>query len=296
MSTLADPAKVKRYTRLAIIFAFLLAFLWPLGGYFFWILGGAIAYFIFLRWYYSPRQSVSGNRKKNWERDSQPTWQRTAAAQAPPPQAVKNNVKLVFAIVGVFFAFLLVILIVVGIFSSIEPTENLSESTLQNNDQFINRGNSFFDQQQYDSALYYYKKVLAIEPKNQFALYNKALVFYVRKDYRTSTKIIRRCVQLHPTYGYAYYLLGDDYKAMNRPDTALICFEKAYEYEVRDAELLLNLGAGHQQIGNGSKAVQYYKEALERDSSLVEAYKQLALLDRPRSVWYQEQARRRQNP
>lgn len=49
------PKLVKRYTRLAIVAGFLLALLWPLNSFFFWIFFGATAYFAFLAFYYRPR-------------------------------------------------------------------------------------------------------------------------------------------------------------------------------------------------------------------------------------------------
>jgi tetratricopeptide (TPR) repeat protein len=40
----------------------------------------------------------------------------------------------------------------------------------------FNKANNFYDQQKYDEAIQYYDKILAIEPSNFNALYNKAII------------------------------------------------------------------------------------------------------------------------
>lgn len=296
-TSFADPNKVKRYTRLAVINGFLLALLWPVGGYFFWIFGGLITYFLFLVWFYSPRQQ--SQPKQNWSRSTYTTQQARAESLATD---VQKKVKWFFIVFGGLIVFFFVFLMIVGlIWGEPEPVETTTENypaedfDPTNLDDLTNRGNQFYDQQQYDSAMKYYEAVLAIEPENQSALYNKALVYYTRQDYSLSIRLLRKCLKLYPDYGYAYYLLGDDYKAVGKGDTALICFEKAYEYEIRDSELLQNLGESYARIGKRQDALRIYQEAISRDSSLIEVYKRLVDLDPQNAAAYQREIQKRSN-
>lgn len=285
-----DPAKVKRYNRLAVIFSFLLALLWPIGSYFFWILGGAIAYFLFLAWFYSPR--------KRDDSSSRQTKANFTASDAR--HTVQNRVRLrliIWLVVGSFI--FLLIFMIIGIMNnnsaSLEGEAEQMESTsvnINSVDAVITRGNEFYDQGQYDSAMVYYNKALQIEPENQYALYDKALIYYSKNDYRSSMKILRNVLHNHSDYGYAHYLMGDIYQVTNRVDSALYYFEKAYQYEVRDAGLLQNMGDAYKEQGNIDIAIKYYKEALGQDSTLVDVYKTLADLDRENQTWYRQQAKK----
>ena len=291
----ANPDKVKRYTRLAAVCGFLLALLWPIGGYFFWIFGGLISYFLFLVWFYSPREQSP--LKQTWSR---PNAGATGSYTTPTPPDITKKVKWFFIVLGGLIAFVFVFLMIVGlIWGEPEPNDSTTVSYSEENfdssniDDLTNRGNQFYDQQQYDSAMKYYEAVLAMEPENQYALYNKALVYYTRQDYSLSIRLLRKCLKLHPDYGYAYYLLGDDYKAIGKGDSARICFEKAYEYEIRDSELLQNLGEAYARMGKRQDAIRIYQEAISRDSSLVEVYQQLAELDPQNATAYQREIEKR---
>lgn len=288
----ADPAKVKRYTRLTIVCAFLLALLWPVGGYFFWIFGGFIAYFLFLIWYYSPRQQ---------REESRATWSRPNRAGASQPASIGKKIRMFVIVFVAFFFIVFVFLLVVGLIVG-DPNEETSldvntEQTFnpESIDDLTNRGNDFYNQAQYDSALKYYDRVLELAPDNQYALYNKSLVYHSKQEYRLAIALARRCINLYPEYGYAYYLLGDEYNAVSKPDSALVCYEQAYNLEVRDFDLLKNLGDAYANKNNSANAVRYYKEAIGQDSTQVAVYQQLLLLDRNNAPWYQQQIDRYSN-
>lgn len=279
----ADPAKVKRYTRLAIISAFLLALLWPIGGYFFWILGGCITYFLFLVWFYSPRV------KKRETEFRQTRQTNPSQKSSTPDEAKRKNQAIAFIVLAT-----MIVTMIMALIMSLDDDENESAaeevfSDVNSIDGLTNLGNDFYNQGKYDSALVYYEKALTMDPDNQANLYNKALAYYAKEDYRKSISIVRYCLDRYPQYGYAYYLLGDDYRAIDKIDTALICFEKAYEFEVRDFDLLENLGDVHLQKGNTTQAVKYYREAIGEDSTQVQVYKQLLNIDRSNQELYRRQ-------
>lgn len=291
-----DLVKVKRYNWLAVIFSFLLALLWPVGGYFFWILGGAIIYFLFLAWFYSPRKREEPSYKQTWRRPGQAT---TGSTPPDPRQNLQRRIRMIVLLVMGSFFFLLLTFIIIGIMSDDstlveEEIENVKSSfvDMDNVDAVISRGNEFYNQGQYDSAMFYYDKALQLDPGNQFAQYDKALIYYSQENYRTSARILKDVLKTHSDYGYAYYLLGDNYEATHRTDSAMICFEKAYQYEVRDAGLLQNMGDIYAERGNSAIAIKYYKEALGQDSTLVDVYKALADLDKERQIWYRQQAKK----
>lgn len=287
--------KAKRAKAACIISLFLFALTWSMGGFFILLFLGAASFFGFLSFYYRPKQIEKEPVRPSWQKQN----------QSGNLQKINRTIlSLIPIIIGVtFFA---IVFRVLSSDSSSEtessPVEvgesesDNSQSVLQSDpndiDALTNVGNEFYGQGQYDSAMKYYERVLEIEPSNQYALYNKALVFYSKKDYTRSIKFVRQCLNQHPDYGYAYYLLGDNYQSINRLDSAITCFEQAYRFEVRDADMLQTWGEISKQQGNTTKAIELYKQVLEQDSSKAEIYSRLAELEPSKADHYRKLAER----
>lgn len=293
----------KRYTRLAIISAYLLALFWPLGSFFFWIFFGAMAYFGFLVFYYQPkreRQQTNFNFGNNRPSGSSP-------GDVPPvqnsgKQVNPKTVRLIvfFGIAFTFFLFFIIFLI--GLFSgdaseaeapisdSKEEQRALLESNPNDIDALINIGNSFYSAQEYDSALKYYDKVLNIESGNYSGMYNKALVHFEKKEYSRSIELMRRCAQQYPDSPDPLVLLGDNYYTQNNYNDAIVWYKQAYDKGGRYAGQLNIMGYIYDTQNNTGNAIKYYKEALQQDSSLVEIYTRLAELEPSQAEWYKKKA------
>lgn len=268
---------IKRLTRWCIVVVFLLALLWPLGSFVFWILSGTIAYLIFLIFYFSPRK--------------QKTVDYGVADQSKKPINLKawiiGTVVIVasLSVMGAFF-----FPTQSGADNPVEAvTEELSNPKA---DSLVDAGVQFYNRQQYDDAMRFYDQALALDARNKYALYNKALINYSQQDYRQSIKGCYACLSYHPTYGYANYLLGDNYMNIQKYDSALICLELAYQQGVTDAQLAVNLGEVHAIKSNINDAVRYYEEALQQDSTLFEVYERLAELLPNKAATYRQLALR----
>ncbi len=274
-----------RYKRLAIVSCLLLEMLWPIGSFVFWIMAGTITYFTFLSFYYRPKTNTTFERSYT-----------NSAYTARAPQALSTfdflqklkELKPIHIII-LFSGVIFLLAIIIPNFTN--PNLKINEVNSNSNiDSLIDRGNADYNRGQYESALNNYEKVLQEDPTNQYGLYNKALVFYSKKDYRKSISLARYCVTSNPDYGSAYYLLGDDYKFINQLDSALIFFKKAYELGSRDTGLLQNLGDIYYDRKDLVDAIQFYKETIEQDSSLTYVYERLAELEPNQAPLYKQKA------
>jgi tetratricopeptide (TPR) repeat protein len=192
--------RVTRYKRLAIICAYLLALLWPLGSFFVWILLGAIVYFLFLMYYHSPRV-IRPQGRTDYEQARRST--QSASNQARTTKVDKKTLGLVIVIITVAIIFIALVIALINMSSEGDAdnstSENNSAEEYQNallanpndTDALINLGNTFYSRNEYDSAMKYYERTLALDPSNSSGLHNKALVLQQQKKYSKSTEVIR---------------------------------------------------------------------------------------------------------
>jgi tetratricopeptide (TPR) repeat protein len=292
-----DKSKlVKRYTRLAIISAFLLAFFWPLGSFFFWIFFGTTTYFGFLAFYHRPR--IERNEEKS-------EYARPMGRQYDQPTTINiapKNVKLIVVLISIAVFSFILILMIIGfatgddsapenvVDNSINESLNVLSTDPNNLDALTVVGNSFYANGQYDSAVIYYEKVLAIDPTNSSGLYNKGLALYSKQDYKNSMDMLRQCISLHPENTDAYIIMGDNHYAQNQFSQAITWYKQAYEKGARHAGLLNVMAYVYDKQNQRTEAIRLYKETLQQDSSLVDIYNRLAELEPDRAEWYKKKA------
>ncbi|MBX2899152.1 MAG: tetratricopeptide repeat protein [Cyclobacteriaceae bacterium] len=276
--------RAKRFWRLAIASAFLLALVWPLGSFIVWPLGGLSAYFIFLALYYSPAKPKGFTFQATKRREPS----RANSTQRPvKPITPQQKRRLVFIVIAgsTLFIFIYFFVSLIQFVQSegsgaIDETDRQTLAIDPNNlDALTNLGNDYYSNKQYDSALYYYNRVLQIDSENSSGLFNTALVFFQQKRYSQSTELLRRCIRLYPDNTDAYMLVGDNYYIQNLYSEALPWYRQAYDKGVRAAEMLNIMGYLYEQQNNTTESIRFYKETLRQDSSLVEVYDRLAVLD-----------------
>jgi len=282
--------KAKLADRIAIVSCFLLALFWAVDAFFFWVFFGAAVYFRFLAWHFKNQATPKGQAYRH------------GGEQEPSYRAADRTKKIRISPLIAFVAGLVIFgTIAWMIFSgSVDESENpiektqvedaekiIADETNPNDlDVLTNRGNEFYNKGKYDSALFYYNRVLTIDPTHQFAQYDKALVYYAQKDYSRSIPILVHCIHQHPEYGEAYWLLGDNYYDRRNLDSAKICFDRAYEKGIRNGGVL-QLMASLYEVDNRPKAIALYKESIQQDSTLLDSYKKLIELDPSRRNEYQ---------
>jgi tetratricopeptide (TPR) repeat protein len=277
---------------LAISFAALFAIFWSLGSFFFWLLLGCSVYFTFLSIYFSDTQfNFFAGRQDNRDPDTGyrgPDASRGGTAPNPAVRAVRI---IVFSVIG-FFTFLFF----VGIFFGEDvPEDNDASATQETNETSAavstddnSKGNAFFNDGNYDSALWYYDRVLVKNPDDQDGLYNKSLVHAMNQRYSESIPLVRRCLQLYPNYNEAWWLLGYDYNAINNLDSAVYSVERAYNNDFKETSFLELMGEIYSKTGARDKAKEFYLKVIEKDSDNINACKALIELDPDNAARYQE--------
>jgi cytochrome c-type biogenesis protein CcmH/NrfG len=275
----------RRSYRIAFLFAILFAALWSVHIFFAAVLLGTCVYFTVLGWYY--RYQARPKEPDLHVNPPKPKWD--FSRKSPVSASKRTGQSLLLPITTVIA--ILALGITIAFYLEKNPPEipvgkeESSRSIAQvpvreissDIDTLTNIGNAYFNGGQYDSALIFYDKVLQIEPANQYALYNKALVYYAQKEYTHCKRTVANCLRQDPNYGDALWLMGDIYFDRGEKDSARFFCDRAYNAGVRHGDFL-QLLASLYEMEDVSKAIRLYQESLQQDSSLTDSYRMLAEL------------------
>lgn len=290
--------------RLTILFLILFAIFWSLGAFFFWSLFGLTVCFGFL-WLYTSasfKAKVDALRSA-FTRESRPpknpyqAFRPRSETQSSPAQPL--NIPKVIRLVMIGFFALFFFFFLVGIFFgdaeeageavNVESNENTPE---EDGTTFWNdRGNAALENNNFDSAFYYYDKALAIDPQSVYALYNKGLAYSLKQDYRLSNGLARRCVRYHPDYDPAWWLLGYNYDLTNNVDSSMYCLEKAYTNGYSQPDFLQLVAEVYVKKDRRKDALEVYKRIVDMDTTKAEIFRKMAELDPVNADTYRNKAR-----
>lgn len=288
-----------RYRWIALVVVFTYALLHSLGSIFFWLLGAvAVGAFVLSSFY--RRLANPPAQQSTWQR---PGYTETRTSTGTGSEQVKKFLKRLPLIV-VAFIFTGVIWAIFNSDPVPEPTQEIAatddltswRNALSNNpndaDALLNIGNTFFNEQQYDSARFYYDRCFSVNPTYKEALYNIALSWSNQQNYTEAVNTLQKCLQLNPDYAEATQLMGSCLYQQDQKDQALQFFQRAYDLGARNADLSHFLAYLYDLKNDTEKARSFYKEAINQDSSKVEVYKRLAELEPEQSEFYLSKARR----
>lgn len=283
-------SKNKWHGRLAVLFLLLFSIFWSLGAFFFWVLLGLASSFSVLA------LDLADIKIPVFNQSNDGRLARSVLAPSNIPDAQDRNlffrkISRFLMMGGLAFLFIIFFIWTAARNNKKAPVEttNGEDSSGQKFDAAIaytTTGTNFFNTTQYDSALKYYDRALAVNPDSQDAIYNKALVFYMKQDYRKSIGIVKKCLRLNADYNTAWWLLGDDYYSIDQYDSAIFCLEKAYAHNFNDPAFLQLMGNAYLKNNNPAKAKEFYLKVIEQDTTQADVYRQLVLLDPEKAEWY----------
>lgn len=139
-------------------------------------------------------------------------------------------------------------------------------------------GNTLYTRNYPDSSIYYYDKVLELDPTFHNATYNKAWVYFMTGKFDQSLEVLNQLPDEDSTYYTARQLMGDNYYEKNQREEAFNWYENAYAKGVRSSEFCYRLGYLHDNRNNRDRAIELYKESIEYDTLLGGAYRRLGEL------------------
>jgi len=131
-------------------------------------------------------------------------------------------------------------------------------------DNAFKRANFHFNKQEYESALEYYNKCLAIEPHNTKYLTKRGITYRRLKRYHEALADFNQCLKIKPKLIAARRDRGIIYGLLERYEEALADFNKAIGRKP-DPVLLTNMGTAYCELGRYDEALTVLNQSLEID-------------------------------
>ena len=182
----------------------------------------------------------------------------------------------------------------------------LTTVSCSSKEDYLNKGDSFYNDQNYSKAIDYYEKALKIEP--EFSTYMKIghsygqirfLVGWAEKYYKKAIEIEPNSSEAHFFLGYSqrnvhneepiqeylksieldpnctntYRYFGELYYASQNYDLAIKYWEKALELYPDFKEIFCSLAMSYDEENDPEKAIEFYKKSIQvNDDSLLVNY------------------------
>jgi tetratricopeptide (TPR) repeat protein len=139
-------------------------------------------------------------------------------------------------------------------------------------------GIAYLEQAQYDKAIPAFRDAVRRARHWSYPLHNEALAYVETGDYKSAIRAYQEAIRLTPQYSYLPYNLGLVYQRLNRRKDAEALYKKATALAPDSAEPYNALGTLRASEGKRDDAERLYREALLKNSTLLAARHNLALL------------------
>jgi tetratricopeptide (TPR) repeat protein len=155
------------------------------------------------------------------------------------------------------------------------------EAIVQNSEMrepYLNIGVLYLNAGNLDSALYYFDKTLEKDPAFDLALLNKGVVLHSKKEYKQAINSLRHYESVAPEKHNHDLMMGDSYYELEKYDTALIYYQRAYAENKKSASLCYMIGIILTDRLEDADAIPYLEESISLDSAFTDSYTSLALI------------------
>lgn len=164
-----------------------------------------------------------------------------------------------------------------GAYSVLPPYGKATDSLYQNVYGML--GMCYSDVRNFDSAMHYYKKALALDSNNEMAVHSAIIALIEMKDYKRAELYLKKYESmvgegLEPRYMYVWY-----YVNIGKYKEALLLAEELLKIEKRPHGVLYsNKAFAHYKLGEYDQALEDINKSLDIDPSNSYAYKNRALI------------------
>jgi len=161
----------------------------------------------------------------------------------------------------------------------LKPPKLTPGPTTDNQKRLINEGIALHDRGDYDAAIAKYEEVLKENPDNDWALYELAYSYQMKKDYRKSLEAAFKGAQYKSDrLSLFYVLIGNDFDEMGEAKKSVEVYEKGIKIEPNNHLLYYNLAITYSGLNNPEETKKNLKKALFLNPNHASSHAALATL------------------
>lgn len=129
-------------------------------------------------------------------------------------------------------------------------------------EEFLSRGNLFFNLGNFSEALKAYDKAIELEPNFVVAWINKGIVLGKFGNHEEAIKYLDKAIELDPYDDLAWYNKGVAFGKLGRHDEVLKFMDEVIKLKSNDAGAWMNKGVSLDRLGRYNEALIAYDEAI----------------------------------
>lgn len=128
------------------------------------------------------------------------------------------------------------------------------------------------DKGEFDESLEYLEQAKELDPDNIDVLYEMAMANYIKREYKTAEKILKKLTKHDQVYDRVYQMLGNCYDMQGKRPKAIKTYDKGLKKFPNSG--ILNLERGNMELAakEYSKALNYYEQGIKGDPSFPSNY------------------------
>lgn len=143
---------------------------------------------------------------------------------------------------------------------------------------FLEKGNNYVVNGDYEVAIGYYNKAIELSP-NFFEGYRRIAIAYMNVNkYDKALECYQKVIELNPDFPEIYNNVGNTYMKKNEYYKAIEYYKKAIEKKNDYYEAFKNIGLAYKNLKNYDEAIKYYKKAIEIKPDYYTAFNNMGIV------------------
>ncbi|MDN5212014.1 tetratricopeptide repeat protein [Fulvivirgaceae bacterium BMA12] len=134
--------------------------------------------------------------------------------------------------------------------------------------ELLNAGISKFETENYEDAVAYFDKALALNPKNIKTYNAKSFALFALKKYEKVVENNLEAIKFDSSDYKPYYNMANARLELNQVEAAIKDYAKALQIKPNEADIYLNRGTGYYRLGAYFEAIQDFNFAQKLDENL----------------------------
>ena len=159
-----------------------------------------------------------------------------------------------------------------GCDSSSKELNDLQQAVWQNPEDpqaYINLGNAYARQQQYDQAVESYEKALSLNPQSGITVYPAlGAAYFNRQNYTRALEYFQKSLEYSPDDSLRLYDIGNVYLHLQKCDLAIEAYLQAIANSTAFEEAHYNLAVCYIRTGQKAKAQEIYAWLQDKNNYL----------------------------